>query len=62
MPKIRLEMHQISKHSIVLTNKVTKHVDHKNAKRISQTGSNAEEKDKNQIWRYVLLSLHHILL
>ena len=56
MPKIRLETHQISKHSIVPTNKVMKRADHKNAKRISQTESNTEEKDENQIWRLALLS------
>ena len=39
MPKIRLETHQISKHSIVSTNKVMKRADHKNAKRISQTSN-----------------------
>ena len=47
MPKIRLETHQISKHSIVPTNKIMKRADHENAKRISQTGSNTKEKDEN---------------
>ena len=56
MPKIRLETHQISKHSIVSTNELMKHADHKNAKIISQTGPNTEEKDENQIWRHTLLS------
>ena len=56
MPKIQLETHQISKHSIVPTNKVITHADHKNARRISQTRSNTEEKDENQIWRHALLS------
>ena len=49
MPKIRLETRLISKHSIVPTNKVMKRADLKNARRISQTGSNTEEKDTNQI-------------
>ena len=56
MPKIRLETHQISKHSIVPTNEVMKCADHKNAKSVSQTGSNTEEKDENQTWRHALLS------
>ena len=56
MPKTRFETRQISKHSIVPTNKVMKLADYKNATRISQTGSNTEEKDENQIWRHALLS------
>ena len=56
MPKIRFETRQISKHSTVPTNKVMKRVDHKNARRISQTGSNTEDEDENQIWCHALLS------
>ena len=55
MPKIRLEMRQVSKHSIALTNKVMKRADHKNSRRISQTGSNTEEEVENQIWRLALM-------